>query len=77
MSNIRMMPGAPLPEGAVIVQSVALLEELLAKAKAGELTSVAVAWTDHTDNVYTKWAHNHEFFKLQGAAAQLLHRMCM
>lgn len=76
MSNIRQMPGAPLPEGSVIPQTVALLEELLEKARTGEVKSVAMAYIDGAGDVSTRWAHNKEWWALQGAVAQLLHRMC-
>lgn len=76
MSNVRQMPGAPLPEGEPVPVTIEILEELLAMARKGDVRSVAIAWTDNTPVVFTKWAHNHEYFKLQGAVAQLLHRMC-
>lgn len=76
MTNLALLPGAPIPEGEPVPVTIELLEELLDKARRGEVRSLAVAWTDNTPVVFTKWAHNHEYFKLQGAAAQLLHRMC-
>lgn len=76
MNNLAILPGAPVPEGDPVPVTVALLEELLGLAKRGDVRSVAIAWTDNTPVVFTKWAHNHEYFKLQGAVAQLLHRMC-
>lgn len=75
MSNVRQMPGSPLPTGSIVPQTVDLLEELLAKAKAGEIQSVAVAWTNGGGDVYSKWAHNKEWWVLVGAATQLVHRM--
>ena len=76
MTNLSLLPGAPTPEGEPVPVAIALLEELLEMAKRGDVRSLAVAWTDNTPVVFTKWAHNHEYFKLQGAVAQLLHRMC-
>lgn len=75
MSNIHKLPGVPLPEGVVVESVVELLEELLTKAKAGEITSVAVAYTNHTDSAYTRWAHNYQWWKLVGCVAQLKFRM--
>lgn len=75
MSNVSALPGVPTPEGEVVQCVVELLEELLEKAKAGEITSVAVAWTNHTDNCYTKWAHNYQWWKLVGCVSQLTYRM--
>ena len=76
MSNVSLLPGSPVPDGAPVPVAVELLEELLEMAKREDVRSLAVAWTDNTPVVFTKWAHNHEYFKLQGAVAQLLHRMC-
>ena len=75
-SNVKILPGAPIPEGQPVQVTVDFLQELLDAARRGEVRSVAACWTDCTQVVFTKWAHNAEFFKLQGAAAQLLHRMC-
>lgn len=75
MSGVRALPGVPLPEGVVVESVVELLEELLVKAKAGEITSVAVAYTNHTDSSYTRWAHNYQWWKLVGCVAQLQFRM--
>lgn len=75
-SNVKILPGAPQPEGSPVPNTIALLEELLEAAKRGDVRSVAVAWTDNTPEVLTATAHNNEHYKLQGAVAQLLHRMC-
>ncbi len=76
MENVVVMPGSPIPVGVVVPETVALLEEILEKAMRGEVSSVALTYTDATSTIYTRWESNREFFKLQGAVAQLLHNMC-
>jgi hypothetical protein len=45
MSNVTVLPGCavPVPEGEAIPSIIELLEGLLAEAKSGTLTGVAVA----------------------------------
>lgn len=75
MTNVTKLPGAPTPDVDPVTDTVELLEKLLAKAKTGELRSVAVAYTDCTASVMTVWNSNREFYKLLGGVTQLIHEM--
>jgi hypothetical protein len=75
MTNIQKFPGAPDHQCEPVQNSIDLLEELLAKAKSGELRSVAVAYTEEGDGVHSCWSNNHELYKLAGVVGQLLHNL--
>lgn len=45
MSNVKQLPGAPTPVSEPVPETVELIERLLERAKAGDIRSVAVAYT--------------------------------
>ena len=62
------------PEG-VSPDLVSTIEELLAKAKAGELSSVAIAYVYRDGTIGRGWSTPPCFGALLGAVNRLAHRM--
>lgn len=54
---------------------VELLEDLLEKAKSGEIRSFGFVTTDADRNVQTGWHHQHELFTLIGGVSWLHTRL--
>jgi hypothetical protein len=75
MSNIRNLPGASLPMGEPAPDTIKLLEELLERARSGDLRSIAVAYTVGDHAMRTDWNNEHEFMELIGGVAWLQSRM--
>lgn len=54
---------------------VARIEEILAKAKQGEITAVAIAGVDLDGSISCSWSETDDFGRLLGSVARLLHRI--
>lgn len=74
-SNVRRLPGAPVPENETVAKTVEMLEEMLVQAKRGEVRSIAMAWTDKNRKVLRQWHNNGEYMILVGGVSWLLHDM--
>lgn len=75
MSNIHVMPGGTIPPGEPVKGTVELLENLLAKAKSGELRAVAVSYMLGERRVVTDWHSATDYFALIGGVGWLHQRM--
>lgn len=75
MTNIRTLPGAPVPGNEPVAAVVEHLRERLKQAETGEIRSVATVCTLENGNISTAWNANGEFWKLVGAIDWLKHRM--
>lgn len=75
MSNIKVMPGSPVPGKDPVPEVVEHLRQRLAQAESGEIRSVATVATMESGNISTAWNSNGEFWKLLGAIDWLKHRM--
>ena len=73
--SVEKLPGAPDPINVPVQSTVELLEELLVKAKQGDVRSIAIAYTDAAGGCQTRWINNHEFYKLMGCVSQLTFNM--
>ena len=73
-SKVVSLLGNAIP-GEAAQGTVELIEEMLAKAKSGEIRSIAVAAIKANGNATTRWSHESEFIALTGAVSWLLHRM--
>lgn len=67
--------GDMTPPDTAVPETVALLERMLARAKSGELRSVAVAGVKANGGAVTEWNHEAQFFALAGSVAWLQHRL--
>lgn len=75
MSNVHLMPGATVPMGEPVSETVDLLERLLVMARAGNLRSVAVVYSFGDHGLRTDWNSENEFFALIGGVGWLHKRM--
>ena len=75
MDNVKAIHGGITPKGQPVEQVVAVLEEALARAKSGELRSVALAGVCANHSVTTTWAHEDQIFALLGGLAYLQGRI--
>jgi len=72
MSNIVELKSRPV----VIVESVvARLEEMLADARAGKITAVAIAAVASDGASTQSWSEGDDFGEMLGAVARLQHRL--
>ena len=74
MTNVVQFPGVtsalePVPE---VVQQ---LEDLLARAKTGEIREVAIAAVTDQKSITTAWHHENDYFRLVGAVSWLSRRL--
>lgn len=75
MSNIHVMPGGTVPPGEPVKAAVELLENLLVKAKSGELRAVAVSYMLGERRIVTDWHSDTDYFALIGGVGWLHQRM--
>lgn len=75
MSNVHALPGATIPIGEPVPGTVELIENLLEMAKAGNLRSIAVAYSHGDNGLRTDWNSENEFFYLVGGVGWLHARM--
>lgn len=75
MTNIKVMPGAPVPGDDPVPEVVKYLEERLAEAKRGEIRAIATASVSYQGGISTGWINNGNFWKLIGGIDWLKHRM--
>lgn len=64
-----------IPQGQAVPETVRVLEEMLARAKRGELRSVAIVGVTDQDNCLTVWNSDNQYYTLLGAASWLAYRM--
>lgn len=74
-SNIKVMPGSPIPGDDPVPEVVKYLEERLAEAKRGEIRAIATASVSYQGGISTGWVNNGNFWKLIGGIDWLKHRM--
>ena len=71
MSKVITMQGHDISPEAMDANLVAMLEELLERAKAGNLQSVAVALVRADGNVGTRWAGGSDTIAMAAAIGRL------
>lgn len=69
-AELRVLTSEPPGEGIV-----ALLEELLERARSGDFSAVAFAYVDRDGASGSGWTHAYSFAALTGAVAILLARL--
>lgn len=67
--------GGAVPVGQAVPETVRVLEEMLARAKRGEIRSVAVVGVTNQDVCVTVWNSDAQYYTLLGAASWLAYRM--
>lgn len=72
MSNIVELKSRP----AVVIESVVTrLEEVLAEAREGKITAVAIAGVSSDGSTVQAWSETDDFGKLLGAVTRLQYRI--
>lgn len=74
-SNVKVMPGAPIPGNEPVPEVIEQLRQRLAQAESGEIRSIATVATMGNGNISTAWNANGELWQLIGAIDWLKHRM--
>lgn len=74
MTNIASLNGLAPPDQSV-PETIRLLEEMLEKARSGEIRSVAVVTVKANGNVTSCWHSEDQFHTLLGALSWISHRM--
>lgn len=74
-SNVKVMPGAPIPGNDPVPAVVEYLKERLAEAERGEIRAIATASVSDRGGIYTGWITNGSFWMLIGGIDWLKHRM--
>lgn len=77
MSNVKLLPGAPVPGLDPVPEVVEVLEEFLAAAKDGSLRSIALAGIRANGDAFTSWEDGAKdgTFKIIGAIDWLKDRI--
>jgi hypothetical protein len=75
MSNVKVMPGAPVPGTDPVPEVVEQLRKRLAQAESGEIRAIATVAILENGNISTAWNSNGGFWTLVGAIDWLKHRM--
>lgn len=77
MSNIKLLPGAPIPGLEPVPEVVEVLEEFLEAAKNGSLRSIALAGIRANGDAFTTWEDGGKkgTFQIMGAMDWLKDRM--
>lgn len=74
-NKVVSLDGKTVAGNEPVIATVELLRGLLAGAEAGDVRSIAMAWTDGNHKVITSWHNNGEYFFLIGGVAWLQQRM--
>lgn len=67
--------GGITPPDQAVPETIKVLEDMLAKARSGEIRSVAVVGVKANENVISAWHSESQYYTLLGAASWLAHRM--
>lgn len=75
MTNVKVMPGAPIPGNDPVPAVVEHLRNRLAQAERGEIRAVATACILDGANISTGWSANGNVWPLLGSIDWLKYRM--
>jgi len=74
-SNVKVMPGAPIPGNDPVPAVVEYLKERLSEAERGQIRAIATACVSDQGGISTGWINNGNYWKLIGGIDWLKHRM--